>query len=103
MNYKITNGLLIDPVQKMNTVKQDLLIKSGAIVSRFDDTDKFEEIDCSNMIVMAGAIDMHTHIGGGKANLSRMLLPEDHYLNSLAKNSLEMASSGYCTPGTYRT
>lgn len=103
MNYKITNGLLIDPVQKINTVKQDLLIKSGVIVSRFDDTDKFEEIDCSNMIVMAGAIDMHTHIGGGKANLSRMLLPEDHYLNSSAKNSLEIASSGHCTPGTYRT
>jgi len=25
---------------------------------------------------MAGAIDMHTHIGGGKVNLARMLLPE---------------------------
>ena len=102
MNYKIVNGLLIDPVQKMNTIKQDLLIKNGIIVSRFDDGDKFEEIDCSDMIVMAGGIDMHTHIGGGKTNLSRMLLPEDHYLNNSVRNSLEITSSGYCTPGTYQ-
>ena len=100
MNYKIINGFLIDPVQKINTVKQDLLIKNGVIVSRFDPMDKFEEIDCSNMVVMAGAIDMHTHIGGGKTNLSRMLLPEDHYLNNPVRNSLEISSSGHCVPGT---
>ena len=27
---------------------------------------------------MSGAIDMHTHIGGGKGNIARTLLPEDH-------------------------
>ena len=27
---------------------------------------------------MAGAIDPHTHIGGGKMTIARMLLPEDH-------------------------
>ena len=27
---------------------------------------------------MAGGIDLHSHIGGGKTNLSRLLLPEDH-------------------------
>ena len=90
MNYKIVNGLLIDPVQKMNTIKQDLLIEKGLRGSRFDDGDKFEELDCSDMIVVAGGIDMHTHIGGGKTNLSRMLLPEDHYLTNSVRNSTEI-------------
>ena len=25
---------------------------------------------------MAGGIDLHTHIGGGKTNIARMLMPE---------------------------
>ncbi len=32
------------------------------------------EIDASGCIVMAGGIDLHTHIGGGKITLARMLL-----------------------------
>jgi formylmethanofuran dehydrogenase subunit A len=53
---------------------------------------------------MAGGIDMHTHIGGGKVNLARLLLPEDHRLGAnpvaLPGNALELASCGSCTPGT---
>ena len=33
-------------------------------------------LDVSGKFVMAGAIDLHTHIGGGKANIARLLLPE---------------------------
>ena len=32
----------------------------------------------SGCVVMAGGIDLHTHIGGGKVNLARLLMPEDH-------------------------
>ncbi len=35
-----------------------------------------ETIDLSGMAVMAGAIDLHTHIGGGKLTLAKMLLSE---------------------------
>jgi formylmethanofuran dehydrogenase subunit A len=53
---------------------------------------------------MAGGIDMHTHIGGGKVNLARLLLPEDHR-NTVARppSALELASCGGCTPGTLVT
>ena len=27
---------------------------------------------------MAGGIDPHTHIGGGKVTIARTLMPEDH-------------------------
>jgi formylmethanofuran dehydrogenase subunit A len=35
-----------------------------------------QTIDCSGCVVMAGGIDLHTHIGGGKVTLARMLMPE---------------------------
>lgn len=103
MNYRLKNGLLIDPVQKLNTIRQDLLIKNGLIVSEFDSFDKFKDIDCSEMIVMAGGVDMHTHIGGGKTNLSRLLLPEEHFAHNRSNNPLEISSTGCCTPGSYQT
>ena len=37
-----------------------------------------KEYDLHGKVVMSGAIDMHTHIGGGKGNIARTLLPEDH-------------------------
>ncbi|OUW00146.1 MAG: formylmethanofuran dehydrogenase subunit A [Betaproteobacteria bacterium TMED156] len=100
MNYRLKNGLLVDPSQGLDHVNKCIFIKDEKIVEKLDSTDKFEDVDCTDMIVMAGGIDMHTHIGGGKTNLARMLLPEDHYLNRGSSNSLEIMSSGCCTPGT---
>ena len=36
---------------------------------------------------MAGAIDPHTHIGGGKMTIARMLLPEDHIKDEVARTA----------------
>ena len=66
-----------------------------------------DEIDASGCVVMAGGIDMHTHIGGGKVNLARLLMPEDHRADgnpiALPGNPLELASCGGCAPGTLAT
>ena len=103
MNYKIKNGLVVDPTQNLNLVQKDLFIKNGRLVSHFEFSDKYKEIDCKKMVVMAGGIDLHTHIGGGKTNLSRLLMPEDHTLNQIHSNSLEIQSCGHITPGTIQT
>ena len=34
--------------------------------------------DAAGKIVMAGAIDIHSHIAGGNVNTARLLLPEHH-------------------------
>lgn len=47
------------------------LVAATAITSRPDKT-----IDASNHVLMPNGVDLHTHIGGGKANLSRLLLFE---------------------------
>jgi len=82
-------------------------VRDGRIVELHPQDTVDREIDAGGCVVMAGGIDMHTHIGGGKVNLARMLLPEDHRLNRdpvpLPTNPLELASCGHCAPGTLAT
>ena len=42
--------------------------------------------DVEGMIVMAGAIDIHSHIAGGNVNNARLLSPEIH--TKFVENSL---------------
>jgi len=52
---------------------------------------------------MAGAIDIHTHIGGGKVNIARAMLPEDHRRQRFARTSLTRSGSGHAAPSTFAT
>ena len=101
----LKGGRVIDPTHGTDAVGE-LWLQDGRIVAP-GTAPATEEIDASGCIVMAGGIDMHTHIGGGKVNLARMLLPEDHRLNrdpiALPTNPLELASCGHCAPGTLAT
>ncbi|HSR62423.1 MAG TPA: formylmethanofuran dehydrogenase subunit A, partial [Gammaproteobacteria bacterium] len=56
--------------------------------------------DIRGKVVMAGAIDIHTHIGGGKMNLARMMLPEDHRDDPVAKTAITRAGCGHAVPST---
>jgi formylmethanofuran dehydrogenase subunit A len=102
----LRGGRIIDPANGRDEVR-DLHVHDGRIVESPPQDTAAEEIDASGCIVMAGGIDMHTHIGGGKVNLARMLMPEDHRSNAnplaLPDNALELASCGTCTPGTLAT
>lgn len=103
---RLRGGRVVDPANGVDAVR-DLGIRDGRIVELHPQDAVAEDIDASGCVVMAGGIDMHTHIGGGKVNLARMLLPEDHRLNRdpipLPTNPLELASCGHCTPGTLAT
>ena len=52
---------------------------------------------------MAGAIDMHSHICGGKVNLARTLLVEDHRADSEQRTELKRGGGGRATPSTFVT
>lgn len=102
---RLRGGRIVDPANGVDAVR-DLCIRGGRIVELPADAPA-EEIDASGCVVMAGGIDMHTHIGGGKMNLARLLLPEDHRNGhdpiAAPTNPLEIASCGTCTPGTLAT
>ena len=77
MLTRIAGGRIVDPANGVNDVVRDLYVRDGVIVGGPRDAERIDRtIDASGMIVMAGAIDLHTHIGGGKVNIARALLPE---------------------------
>ncbi len=82
-------------------------VRDGRIVDAVPGESWDEVIDASGCIVMAGGIDLHTHIGGGKVNLARLLMAEDHRdaanPYALPTNPLELPSCGRCAPGTLAT
>ncbi|MBT9595484.1 MAG: formylmethanofuran dehydrogenase subunit A [Vitreoscilla sp.] len=103
---RLRGGRVIDPANGVDDVR-DVGVRGGRIVALAASEHVDDEIDVSGCIVMAGGIDMHTHIGGGKVNLARMLLPEDHRAQgnpiALPDNPIELPSCGTCTPGTLAT
>ena len=104
---RLRGGLVIDPASGASEVR-DLTVRDGRIVSDVAPQAKVdEEFDATGCVVMAGGIDMHTHIGGGKVNLARLLLPElqRRGLDPAPGpgNLLEVASCSGCTPGTLAT
>ncbi|MEK8029699.1 formylmethanofuran dehydrogenase subunit A [Ideonella sp. DXS29W] len=105
-SVRLRGGRVVDPAHGVNLDQRDIVWRDGRIVPP-DDQPVDHEIDATGCVIMAGGIDMHTHIGGGKVNLARMLLPEDHRArgNPLAppENPLEWPSCGGCTPGTLAT
>jgi formylmethanofuran dehydrogenase subunit A len=101
--FRLRGGRVYDPTNGIDGKVMDIAVRDGRIVSITPDLQIDRVIDVSGMVIMAGGIDMHSHIGGGKVNLARMLLPEDHRIQSRSDNPLELASCGTCTPGTLAT
>ena len=103
----VRGGRVIDPAHPELPQQRDIAVRDGRIAEPIAGAPYDEVIDASDCIVMAGGIDMHTHIGGGKVNLARMLMVEDHRDGAnpfaLPANPLEMVSCGSCAPGTLAT
>ncbi|MGV3483063.1 MAG: formylmethanofuran dehydrogenase subunit A, partial [Planctomycetaceae bacterium] len=83
-------------------VVRDVWIADEQIIAAEDvDQDKAssgQTIDVSGCILMAGGIDLHTHIGGGKLTIARMLMPESRpceFLPSTWSTGNAYASMGY--------
>ena len=107
MKFKITNGLLFDPIQNFDKKKKDIFVDGNKIVDpSFEEKKKYiTSYDADGMIVMAGAIDMHSHIAGGNVNNARLLMPEIHKMfveNILKsrKNNPSLGSSRWTVDGT---
>jgi formylmethanofuran dehydrogenase subunit A len=101
MLIKLTGGRIIDPVQKLNGEVQDLYIRDGVMVAAPEPGERIhEEYNLQGRIIMAGAIDLHTHIGGGKVNIARMMLPEDHRRDLVSRHEHPRSGCGCAAPST---
>ncbi len=77
MLIKLAGGTLYDPSQDWNGVIRDLFVRDGRIIDDPGPGANFDDIhEVRGMVVMAGGIDIHSHIAGGNVNTARMLQPE---------------------------
>lgn len=101
----IKNGFVYDPANGINGDVKDIAVQNGKIVEASKLTTGAKVIDAKGKVVMAGGIDIHTHIAGPKVNVGRMYRPED----KLHDPGMEHASKfirgggGFSAPSTFAT
>lgn len=54
----VRNGFVFDPANRIDGDKMDIFVRGGKIVENVDE-DSAKVIDASNMLVMAGGVDIH--------------------------------------------
>jgi len=102
MLIKLKGGTVYDPKHGVNGIVRDIFVRDGRVVGKSSGkVDK--EYDLRGKVVMAGAIDMHTHIGGGKVNIARALIPEDHRADPFYRTELLRSGCGNAAPSTLTT
>jgi len=104
MLLKLAGGRVYDPANEVDGQVRDLYVRDGRLVGPPMPEERIDRVyELTGRVVMAGAIDMHTHIGGGKLNIARAMLPEDHRGDLVARTGLTRASAGHAAPGTLAT
>ena len=104
MYTKIKGGTVYDPINNCNGVVKDLLIWNGKIVEQIPQSATAGQIiDATGQIVMPGGIDIHTHIGGGKNNIARLMLAEDSEAHPVCRKGELRSGSGRIAPSTFIT
>jgi len=101
MLLRLKGGRIYDPENGVDGEIRDLYVRNGRIVKApSDPREANETIDLKGRVVMAGAIDLHTHIGGGKVNIARMMLPEDHERDLTPSGRHPHIGCGHAAPST---
>ncbi len=100
---KLEGGKVYDPCNGIDGKIMDLYVQDGKLVKPAPDQKIHQLIDLNGRIVMAGGIDIHTHIGGGKVNIARLLLAEDHSTSAVASSALTHSGSGTIAPTSFVT
>ncbi len=96
MLIRLAGGRVIDPVNHRDEVG-DVWIRDGRIVDAPEHEQPDESHDVGGKIVMAGAIDIHSHIAGGNVNTARMLLPEAHSKHRPRPAGTPLSTAGWST------
>ena len=98
---RLKGGRIIDPANARDEIG-DLFVDGGRIVEEPADPDGVETYDLTGRIVMAGAIDIHSHIAGANVNFSRLLLTEAHRAREPHPGHLPFSTARWSTYETGR-
>jgi formylmethanofuran dehydrogenase subunit A len=96
MLTRIAGGRVIDPANNRDSVG-DLWIRDGRMIDAPQGERPDETLDATGKIVMAGAIDIHSHIAGWNVNTARLLLPEYHRAAAPRPAATPLSNAGWST------
>jgi formylmethanofuran dehydrogenase subunit A len=97
----LRGGHVVDPATGKDGVG-DVWLEDGRIVAPPAGGKADREIDCAGHVVMAGAIDIHSHIAGGNVNTARLLLPELHRAIRARREGTPLSTAKWSTFETGR-
>lgn len=92
----LTGGHVLDPANRRDGVG-DVWIRDGRIVAPPKNPRPDETHDAAGLLVMAGAIDIHSHIAGANVNTARLLLPEEHRAAHPRPAHTPLSTAGWST------
>ena len=72
---RISGGTVYDPANAIDGQVRDICIEDGRIVETL--ADGAPVLDARGMVVMAGGVDIHSHLASSSCNHARRLLPEE--------------------------
>ncbi len=94
MLTRIKGGRVIDPANGRDEIS-DVWMRDGHIVVPPPGGGADETYDATGKIVMAGAIDIHSHIAGWSVNTARLLLPELRLGAAARPGSTPLSNAGW--------
>jgi formylmethanofuran dehydrogenase subunit A len=100
MLTRLTGGRVIDPTQDRDGTS-DIWIRDGRIIDAPASTVRADAThDVTGKIVMAGGIDIHSHIAGANVNTARLLLPQYHRSARTRPQTTALVEAGWSTFAT---
>ena len=97
MLIRLKGGRLVDPANNRDEIG-DLFIRGDRIVAPPEGgVDADETIDADGLVVLAGGIDIHSHIAGANVNTARLLLPEHHGAHARRPSATPLSNAGWST------
>ena len=101
MLTKIVGGRVLDPANCVDEVG-DLWLEGERVIAAPAGGRADEIFDATGCVVMAGAIDIHSHIAGANVNTARLLLPEQHRAHTGRPAATPLSNAGWSTFETGR-
>jgi len=99
MELLVKNGVVCDPVNKVDCERMDVLVRDGKIVDQVGSDARV--IDAEGCLVLPGGVDLHSHIAGGKVNVGRLMRPEDTRSGIKPRTKVTRPYTGYTVPNTF--
>jgi formylmethanofuran dehydrogenase subunit A len=99
-NLIVRNGLVFDPINKIEGEKKDILIENGVIVEKFTNKKEIKEINANGKTVIPSGIDIHSHIASQQLNWVKLIAEKNtHFQNYWLNLTLENIARNYLSNG----